>query len=120
MIYCNFTGFSTDVDALRVEVEAVDREICRESEGTVLALADLRDTVASRKVVELFKGSAARTKNHVRKQAVVGVTGIRRLLAEAVSRFSGQSMVLFDSVEEAKDWLASDQNEGGIAVTPES
>jgi hypothetical protein len=118
LIYCNFQGFSTDVEGLQKEVEAVDREICRQLEGSVLALADLQGTVASKKVVELFKLSAARTRNHVRKQAVVGVTGIRRLLAEAVARFSGQSMMLFDTVEEAKDWLAIDQNRSGTPVSP--
>jgi hypothetical protein len=104
-IYCDFTRFGIDVDGLRSEVEAADQLICLQTENSVLALADLRDTVASRKVVDLFKESAVRTKKHVRKQAVVGVTGIRRILAEAVARFSHQPMVLFDTVEEARDWL---------------
>jgi hypothetical protein len=111
-IYCNFTDFHTDVEGLRAEVEAVDAKICRQPENTVLALADLTQTTASRKVVDLFKQSAARTKKHVRKQAVVGVTGIRKLLAQAVAQFSGQTLVLFDTVEAAKEWLVSDRTEG--------
>ena len=116
-IYCDFTRFGIDVDGLRSEVEAADRQICLQTENSVLALADLRDTVASRKVVDLFKESAVRTKRHVRKQAVVGVTGIRRLLAEAVARFSRQPMVLFDTVEEARDWLVGNmETEAGVRV----
>ena len=115
-IYCDFRDFGIEADGLNAEIEAADRLICKELEGSVLALADLRDTVASRKVVEMFKLSAARTRKNVRKQAVVGVTGIRKLLAEAVARFSEQPMHLFDSVEEAKDWLVTDDAKAGVKV----
>ena len=118
-IYCDFTRFGVDLEGLRAEVEAADIQICLERENSVLALADLRDTVASRKMVDLFKGSALRTKKHIRKQAVVGVTGIRRLLAGAVARFSRQPMVLFDTVEEARDWLVGNIEEAGIKLEVE-
>jgi hypothetical protein len=115
-IYCNFKDFGLDVGALQKEVEAVDEQMCREPEKSVLALADLRGTVTSRKVVDIFKESATRTNRHVLKQAVVGVTGIRKILAQAVAHFSGQALVLFDTVEEAKDWLANDRKEAGIKI----
>ena len=115
-IYCDFTDFGIDADALQVEIEAADRQICLQPENTVLALADLRNTVASRKVVDLFKHSASATRRHVRKQAVVGVTGIKRLLAEAVARFSSQPMVLFDTVDEAQEWLVVDDHAGGTRL----
>ena len=47
-IYCDFTRFGIDVDGLRSEVEAADKQICLQRENSVLALADLRETVASR------------------------------------------------------------------------
>ena len=110
-VYQDFRSFGIDAEGLRAELEAVDRLISLQTKNSVLALADLRDTVASRKVVEMFKESAARTKTQIRKQAVVGVTGIKRLLAEAVARFAQQPLALFDTVEEAKEWLVSDKEE---------
>jgi len=40
------------------------------------------------------------------KMAIIGITGIRKILFDAVTRFSGQNATLFDDIETAKDWLA--------------
>lgn len=112
ILYSDFSGFGRDVNALRVEVDAVDAEILREPKDSVLALADLRGTVTGSDVVDLFKQSAKRTNGYVRKQAVIGVTGVQRILASAVARFSGQSLHLFDTVDEANEWLAGDRGRG--------
>lgn len=112
ILYSDFSGFGRNTTALQAEVDAVDGEILREPKGSVLALADLRGTVTGTEVVDLFKKSAKRTNGYVRKQAVVGITGVQRILASAVARFSGQSLHLFDTVEEANEWLASDKGRG--------
>lgn len=112
ILYSDFTNFGRDTEALRVEVDAVDAEILREPKNSVLALADLRGTVTGTDVVDLFKKSAKRTNGFVRKQAVVGITGVQRILASAVARFSGQSLHLFDTIEEANEWLAADKGRG--------
>jgi hypothetical protein len=116
IIYCDYRNFGTDVTSLQAEVEAVDEQMCQQPINSVLAVADLRGTVTSQKVVELFKQSTTRTNDYIRKQAVVGVSGIRKLLAQAVARFSGQTLVLFDTTEAAKEWLVSEKDEGGIAL----
>lgn len=119
MLYGDFAGFQRDVEGLRAEVVASDREILRKPVGTVLAIADLTGTVTSREVVDLFKSSATATRNHIRKQAVVGITGIQKILAQAVALFSGQSMHLFDTVDKAKDWLAGTAVDAGEAISAE-
>ena len=52
------------------------------------------------------------------KTAVVGVTGIQRILASAVARFSREPLNLFDSIDDAKEWLAGDGSKG-LAIAPE-
>jgi hypothetical protein len=52
--------------------------------------------------------STTRTKPHIRKQAILGLTGERSVLARIVSYVSGLDMRLFDDLERAKDWLAED------------
>jgi hypothetical protein len=106
-MYSNFSGFGRDVDALRAEVLAADGEICRQPKDSVLVLVDVRGTTTSTDAVDVFRHSAARTKGWVIRQAIVGVTGIQKILARAVARFSGEELVLFDNFEEAKDWLVS-------------
>jgi hypothetical protein len=114
-MYCDFANFKTDVNALRTEVDAVDQDILKEPPASVLLLVDLRNTVASGAVVELFKESSKLTASHVKKQAVIGISGFKRFLADVVARFSGQGMRLFDTEAEAMDWLVG-AREGGLVV----
>ena len=116
VIYCDFARFKSDVEALRAEIEAADREICKEPPASALLLVDLTDTVASGPAVALFKESAKLTTPYVKKQAVIGVSGFKRFLADAVARFSGQGMRLFDNESEAMDWLVGVKANVGHAV----
>ncbi|HEX7833261.1 MAG TPA: hypothetical protein VF787_26630, partial [Thermoanaerobaculia bacterium] len=70
-------------------------------------------------VVTMMKISAARTKGHVKKHAVIGVRGIQRILAAAVARFSREPLYLFDAIEDARDWLVGVDVKTGVAVDAE-
>lgn len=115
-MYSNFSGFGRDVDALRAEVVAADDEICRQPKDSVLVLVDVRGTTTSTQAVDVFRESATRTKGWVIRHAIIGVTGIQKILARAVARFSGEELVLFDDVDEAKDWLVSGGGDKGEAI----
>ena len=119
ILYCDFSGFGRDVAALRAEVEAVDREMCSQPLDSVLAVADLTGTVTSIEVVWLFRHSAAATRGYVRKQAVVGLTGVQWVLAQGVARFAGETFHLFDTLELATAWLAGDTADAGVALAGE-
>ncbi len=41
----------------------------------------------------------------VEKTAVVGVTGLKKVLADAIAKFSGTHTKYFATKEEALDWL---------------
>jgi len=114
VMYCDFANFKSDVNALRAEVEAADREICKEPPASVMLLVDLRNTVASGPVVDLFKESSKLTSAFVTKQAVIGISGFKRFLADVVARFSGQGMRLFDTESEAMDWLVGAYDGGHV------
>lgn len=114
IFYCDFTDFGADVDALRAEIDAADEAILGEPRDSVLLLANLRGTVTSSAVVDLFKKSSARTKGYVQKQAIVGIGGVQKLLAQAVAWFSRETFVLFDTPEAAREWLVSDKGAGVV------
>jgi hypothetical protein len=116
ILYCKFNDFEKDVDALGAEIDAVDELILREPPDSVLLLADLRGTVTSSAVVDLFKKSSAKTKGYVRKQAIIGISGIQKMLAQAVAWFSRETFVLFDTPDEARDWLVNDKSGSGVVV----
>jgi hypothetical protein len=102
-LYQDFTNFERDVVGLRKEVDDADELILREPKGSVLAIADLSGTVTSTQVVDLFKESATRTNGWVAKQAVVGIGGVQKVLAQIVARFSKQPLHLFARVDDARE-----------------
>jgi hypothetical protein len=118
IIYCDFRNFGRDVESLRQEVTATDDEITRQPPMSVLALIDVRGTTTSIEAVEVFKQSAARSKGYIIRQAVIGVAGIQKILAQAVARFSSEELHLFNTAEEAMDWLVIGQGQGGVRVPP--
>jgi hypothetical protein len=56
----------------------------------------------------LLNESSKKTKSHVRKTAVIGVSGIKRTLGDLLSRITGQALMYFNDEAEAKEWLAQD------------
>lgn len=107
----DYSGVKTDktsIQALQMENDAADAVICEQLEGSVLCLVDIRDSVGSSDVVAIMKNSAKRTKPYIRKMAVVGVTGVKRILADAIIRFSGRDLVFFDDMQSAQEWLVKD------------
>lgn len=43
-----------------------------------------------------------------RKSAVLGVAGVKRQLAELLTRLAGQPLQYFDDIESAKNWLVEE------------
>jgi len=105
-IFCsNLSGFHTDVEALGAEIDAAGAAICQQPENSVLVLVDVQSSVGSTEAVQLLKDSALRTKKYVRKTATIGVSGFRKVLLNAINRFSGRNVTVFDDLDAAKDWL---------------
>ncbi len=101
----NLSGFHTDAAALGAELAEGDVIVCQQPENSLLVLVDIRDTVGSAEAVQLLKDSALETKKHARKTAVVGISGFRKVLLDAINRFAGRSIVTFNDFDAAKDWL---------------
>lgn len=118
IFYADYSNYGRDIAALKTEVDAFD-DVIEQHEGA-LVLVDIRNTVTSSEVVSLMKESTARTKGHVARTAVVGVSGIQKVLAQAVARFASEPLVLFNDVEEAKDWLAGAATGTGTGLTVSS
>jgi hypothetical protein len=107
IFFVDLSGFGRHPDAFREELMEVEAVACQQPEESLLVLTDIRDTVVSSEVMNSAKESSARTTKHIRKEAIVGVSGIRQVLLDAVSRFSGRQFAVFDDIETAKDWLVS-------------
>ncbi len=60
----------------------------------------------STEAVQALKNSTKRTGALVERTAVVGVSGLKKVLADAIARFSGTNTKYFATRDDALDWLA--------------
>jgi hypothetical protein len=79
-----------------------------ESDGNILLLADLTNTFTNPEVMDKLKhyGKTVFT-GRSKKRAVVGMTGMKKILMNAYNMFTKNEVVPFNTEEEAKDYLVS-------------
>ncbi|MFH1460257.1 MAG: hypothetical protein ABIG64_07825 [Candidatus Omnitrophota bacterium] len=91
------------------EILFVTQTLIKEPEKSVLLLVDVRNSPGTPRRVDSLKDSALKLKNIIRKTAIVGVLGIKKILLNAVITFSGMELHSFEDIEAAKEWLVSEQ-----------
>jgi len=108
IFFCDYVDL--EIDQLQAELNAVDAFIMQQPQGSVLVLADVRGVSPTRENLSMFIKSVQHTKKYLRKSAAIGVgfSGQRKVLFDAVMRISGGNMVVFEDIEQAKDWLVRD------------
>jgi hypothetical protein len=97
-----------DVAMLKAVAEEMHRVISRELPNSVLTLNDVTGTSFDSESVAVLKSRVAANAPYVKRAAVIGISGLQRLIYEAVQRFSERNIPVFDSREEALDWLVKD------------
>ncbi len=73
----------------------------------LLLLFDITNVVANKELIQILKEGALESKKngYFKKVAVIGATGLLKYFVTVVNRFSDIGATLFDSQEEALDWL---------------
>ncbi len=94
------------IDEYRAEIVAVEQELFQQPKSSVMLLVDTSGTLLSPEVLNLAKNTALKCKPYLSKIAILGMGGARKTLLDIVSKFAGITLSGFDSVEQAKDFLA--------------
>jgi len=106
MFYQDFSNQFYNAEAVKKELEEVQQIVLAEPENSVLVLSNFTNTELSSELMPILNEASKVTKSHVRKTAVIGITGIKRYLGDMLSRITGQPLTYFESEAKAKDWLA--------------
>jgi hypothetical protein len=72
----------------------------------VLTLNDVTGTSFDKESVAVLQSKVAANAPYVRRAAVIGISGLQRLIYEGIQAFSKRTLPLFPSRLEALDWLA--------------
>lgn len=81
--------------------------IAAQSPKSLRTLTDVTNMSFNTEAAEALKQFTSHNKPYVTAAAVVGITGLKQIIYNAVLKFSGRNLVAFDSVDKAKDWLAT-------------
>ena len=88
-------------------IQQAQRIISTQPKDSVFTLTDVTNAHYDRKVSAALKEYTNANKPFVKAAAVVGVTGLKEVILNAIIFFTRRSFSLFDSIEEAKEWLAA-------------
>ena len=97
-----------NVTMLKAVAEEMHRVIAREPLHSVLTLNDVGGTGFDHESVEILKSRVAANAPYVRRAAVIGISGLQRLIYEAIKLFTKRSIPHFLSRTEALDYLTAD------------
>jgi hypothetical protein len=95
----------SDVEMMKAVAEEGNRVISREPSNSVLTLNDVTGASFDSESVEVLKSRVAANAPYVKRAAVIGISGLQRLIYEAVKFFAKRTIPLFSTREEALDYL---------------
>ena len=101
--YSNFITF----EEWKVLLDAERQLMPKEQLGSVLALAVFTGSRFSASVFSALKDLAVHNKPYIKASALVGLSSLQQgIFLKGIERTADRSFGLFDTVDQAKDWLA--------------
>ena len=108
IFYQDFSRQFYNSAAVKAELEEVQKIVTAQPRDSVLVLSDFRDTSVGSDLLSSMNAASNATKEYVHKTAVLGVTGMKRKLADLLTALTGQPLKYFDDIEAAKEWLTQE------------
>ncbi len=108
IFFQDFSNLFYNSEAVKAELAEVQVIVTAEPAGTVLVLSDFRNTNIGRDLLPVMNTASTATKAHVKRTAVLGISGVKRTLGDLLTQLTGQSLKYFDDELAAKEWLTKD------------
>jgi hypothetical protein len=108
IFYQDFSRNFYNSAAVKTELAEVQKVVRAQPLNSALVLSDFRDTNIGSDLLSEMNAASAATKDYVHKTAVLGVSGVKRKLADLLIAITGQPLKYFDDIEAAKNWLVEE------------
>ncbi len=108
MLTVDASKLKTATDILSL-IEHTETLIRGESQGSVRLALDVTDLRFDRQSISSIKRVFADVQPWIRASCLIGVAGLQRVLLQILNQVAKRERPLFDSLEAAKDWLATRQ-----------
>ncbi len=104
IILCiKYTGLSPE--QMQEQIKTATKMIIDSRANDNLVLTDMSDCFVNEDFIELAKRQGKLSLPFCAKSAIVGLTGIKKMLLKGVNAISPKSRIPFDTIEEAQEWL---------------
>jgi hypothetical protein len=103
ILYLDFSN--CNVNEVFEVIDTAKKVIRVQQQNSVLTLSNVTGTHYNRDAVQALKDFAHGNKPFVKAGAVIGIDGLKKILYDAVMKFTGRNLPAFDDFEKAKDWL---------------
>ncbi len=87
-------------------IEEIKSWIVQQPVSSLLTLTDVTDRHFDGEILESFKKLATHNKPYVRAGGIIGIKGLSKIAYNTIMKFSGRKLQIFNTKEEALDWLS--------------
>lgn len=105
ILMVDFSHLQQTEEILR-EIDTARALIASQPPASLRTLTHVRGARYSPPVMDALKRFTAHNKPYVKAAAIVGMEGLHRVLYNAVLLFSRRNIEIFNTLDEARDWLA--------------
>ena len=106
IFYMDFTNLK-DEKVIKQIIDKSAEFIRSQPEGSVLSLTNLQGMHFNSTIKDLFSKFISGNKPYIKASAVVGLSGLQRIIYNGVMKITGRKIRSFDNINVAKDWLTS-------------
>ena len=92
-------------DDCRQQISKVENSIQSTTQKDLLKLSIVSGKNRDTDVKEQLQALANKYDSLIRKEAIIGLKGLRKVFLKATSAISNKAVASFDDIEKAKDWL---------------
>lgn len=86
-------------------METAKKTIRSNPPNSVLTITDFEGMFFNKEILDLMINYVAENKPYVKASAIIGAGGLRKIAVNSAEKFSMRDLQLFDSEQEALDWL---------------
>ncbi len=86
-------------------LESAKKEIRKYPPKSLLIITDVTNTGYDTEVASMFKDYASHNTPYVKASAVVGISGLQKIILRAIITLTGRDFYLATTVDDAKEWL---------------
>ncbi|HAN76327.1 MAG TPA: hypothetical protein DCQ31_00435, partial [Bacteroidales bacterium] len=105
MVFLDFSNLKLPADVSTVMGHARNY-IHKQPVKSVYSLASIENMHFNNEIRDLFGELLKSNKPFIKASAIVGVIGLKQLVFNGLMRLTGRDVKSFDTLDQAKDWLA--------------